>query len=116
MTAQPEEEVPDEGADNVTYLTAPLPDFEGQTVEGYDWKISGVAPVSSGTTGVDLPMVSVDDRVRMVGEFRVMGVRHYIDKKSGMLKREAILAPISMVPCPWDPSDPKDDGVIRKTK
>ena len=108
MTAVPEE------PDNVTYLTQALPEFEGQAVEGYDWKISGVAPVTPTSIGTVLPMVSVDDRVRMVGEFRVIGVRHHIDKKTGSLVREAVLSPMTLVPCPWDPSDPKDDGVIRR--
>jgi hypothetical protein len=64
----------------------------------------------------DLPedlVVSVDDRVRLVGEYKVVGVRHFVDPRTGDLVREQVLKPIFVNTLPWDESDPTDDGVIR---
>jgi hypothetical protein len=58
-------------------------------------------------------VISTDDRVRLVGEYRVVGVRHDVDDKTGEVIRIQILKPISIQLCPWDPSDPTDDGIVR---
>lgn len=87
---------------------AHLPAYEGQQVNEVKVKIAGLS-------AVDLPddvVVSIDDRVRLVGEFRVTGVRHYVNDK-GDLVREQVLKPIVLDLCPFDSSDPNDDGVIR---
>lgn len=86
----------------------PLPRFEGQTVDGSTVKISGLSSLDNAEDIV----ISTDDRVRIVGEFKVVGVRHYVDK-DGHLIREQVLKPLKVETCPWDPSDPDDDGIIR---
>jgi len=90
-------------------VTPPIPRFEGRQVDAVSIKIAGTMPTD------DLPdvTVSVDDRVRLVGEYKVVAVRHYVDPKTGDLVREQVLKPILVTTQPWDPNDPKDDGVIR---
>lgn len=85
-----------------------LPRFEGQTVDGSTVKISGLSALDN-AEGI---VITTDDRVRIVGEFKVTGIRHYVDK-DGQLIREQVLKPIQVETCPWDPSDPHDDGIIR---
>lgn len=88
----------------------PIPSFEGRVVDQMSIKIAGAMPTD------DLPenlVVSVDDRVRLVGEYKVVGVRHFVDPRTGDLVREQVLKPIFVNTIPWDESDPKDDGVIR---
>jgi hypothetical protein len=89
---------------------APIPAFEGRAVDSVSIKIHGAMPTD------DLPenlVVSVDDRVRLVGEYKVVGVRHFVDPRTGDLVREQVLKPIFVNTLPWDESDPKDDGIIR---
>lgn len=85
------------------------PAFEGQPVEGVRIKVAGLSSVAL----PDDVLLSTDDRIRMVGEFRVVAVRHFIDDKTGQLVREQVVRPILLEPCPFDPSDPTDDGVVR---
>jgi hypothetical protein len=85
-----------------------VPAFEGQQVDAVTIKISGLSSLDSAENLV----VGVDDRVRCVGEFKVTGVRHYVDK-DGNLVREQTMKPITVTTCPWDPTDPHDDGVVR---
>lgn len=87
-----------------------IPRFEGRQVDAVTMKVSGTVSVFD-----DGVVVSVDDRVRIVGEFRVAGVRHYVEEKSGLLIREQVLKAIdeTVELCPWDPQDPRDDGVIK---
>ena len=87
----------------------PIPQFEGTDVAATRIRVSGLSQVD---VGQDL-VISTDDRVRMVGEFRVVGVRHYVDDKTGDLIREQVVKPIRMELCPFDPSDVTDDGVVR---
>lgn len=89
--------------------TPPFPLFEGRQVEGALIRISGATPLDE----VGDVVVSVDDRVRMVAEYRVVGIRHYTDPKTGDLIREQLLKPLSARLTPWDPANPDDDGVIR---
>lgn len=97
---------------NVTQFpsTSPLPAFEGQVVEYTTIKISGL----SSLTGPDIEhkVISHDDRVRIVGELKATAVHFDVDK-DGKLFREVTLKPTAATLCPWDPSDPDDDGIIR---
>jgi hypothetical protein len=92
--------------------TPPIPRFEGRTVDAASIRIVGTMPTD------ELPpiTVSVDDTVRLVGEYRVVGVRHYVDPKTGDLIREQVLKPLVLDTMPWDTSDPSDDGIIRAPK
>ena len=101
MTAQP--------LDPFQIPSEPIPAFEGTAVAGTRVRVAGMSQVDIGEDVV----VSTDDRVRLVGEFRVVGVRHYVDEKTGDLLREQVLKPLRMDLCPWNPLDANDDGVIR---
>lgn len=92
----------------ITPPNPPLPTFEGQVVESSTIKISGLSSLE----GVEGKVVSTDDRVRLVGEFTVVSVKHFIDK-DGKLCREQVLKPARIELCPWDPADPTDDGIVR---
>lgn len=85
-----------------------LPAFEGQAVDHVTIKITGLSTLDS----AEHLVVGVDDRIRCVGEFKVTAVRHYVDP-DGNLVREQTLKPLTVTTCPWDPSDPTDDGVVR---
>jgi hypothetical protein len=89
--------------------TPPIPSFEGRKVDAASVRIAGTMPTD------DLPemTVSVDDRVRLVGEYKVVGVRHYADPKTGDLIREQVLKPVFLDRIPWNSDDPEDDGIIR---
>ncbi len=88
-----------------------IPAFEGRPVARHEIKISGVASMNSEEN--DIAVISVDDRVRIVGNYRVIRVNHVIDDKTGELIRQEIITPIDIEICPWDPKDPNDDGVVR---
>ena len=95
---------------NVSSIGNPsIPAFEGAPVSTARMKISGRSDIEA----ADDIVISTDDRVRLVGEYRVTGVRHYVDEKTGDLVREQVLKPLSIQLCPWDPSDPTDDGIVR---
>jgi hypothetical protein len=58
--------------------------------------------------------VSLDDRLRVCGDFRVIGVRHQVNTKTGDVVRVQIIAPIGdMELVPWDPANPLDNGIVR---
>lgn len=96
---------------SVTPITSSpnAPTFEGAPVQETRMKISGRSDIED-SDGI---VISTDDRVRLVGEYRVTGVRHYVDEKTGNLVREQVLKPLSIQLCPWDPSDPQDNGIVR---
>lgn len=96
--------------ENVSHLPAqpPLPAFEGQQVDYSTVKVSGLSSLEN----VDNVVISTDDRVRLVGEFKVTSVRHFVDG-DGKLVREQVLKPLVVTTCPWDPTDPTDDGIVR---
>lgn len=102
MTAQPS--VP---ATNVSQMT-PFPRFEGSVVEAAEVRISGQSKVEAANGLV----CTTDDIVRLIGEYKVIGVRHETNK-DGQLVRVQVLKPINVDVCPWDPADPADDGVQR---
>lgn len=111
MTAQPMHT--NTQGSNVSQLPVnpSIPNFEGAPVSSATMKIVGRSEIED-TEGV---VITTDDRVRLVGEYRVTGVRHYVDK-NGELVREQTLKPLSVTLCPYDPSDPSDDGIVRARK
>lgn len=97
-------------AQTVHHLPAAgIPKFEGSDVTTTLTKLIGTTPVEAES---DL-VLSMDDRVRLVGEFRVIGVSFKVDPKTGDVVREQLVKVISLTPCPWDPTDPTDDGILR---
>lgn len=83
--------------------------FEKAPVSRTEIKISGQCAVNT----YDEVEVSLDDRMRVVGEFRVVKVLHYVDK-SGAVVRQQVIAPITDLELvPWDPADPTDNGIVR---
>lgn len=89
--------------------TPPIPMFEGRQVDSCIMRISGATPLAE----VDDMLVSVDDRIRLIGEYKVVSIRHFVDAKTGDLVREQLLKPQLATPAPWNPDDPNDDGVVR---
>jgi hypothetical protein len=95
---------------NVASIGNPsIPSFEGAPVSTARMKISGASAIEA----ADDIVISTDDRVRLVGEYRVVGVQHSVDDKTGELVRVQVLKPIAIQLCPWDPTDPTDDGIVR---
>lgn len=83
--------------------------FEGAQVGMTEIKISGACTIDAADMTVTL-----DDRIRAVGEYRVVKVLHYVHPKTGETVRQQVLAPIvPLVIVPYDPANPNDDGVIR---
>lgn len=106
MTVQPNFQPPG-AAGTLSLVKPPIPKFEGATVESASTKITGSAPMTDENV-----VLSIDDRVRMVGEYRVVGVRFEVDPKTGDTVRTQMLKPIELSLCPWDPSDPTDTGIV----
>lgn len=104
--SQPAEEYDDE-QDQVT--EPPIPEFEGQSVSKVIVKISGLSSVEG-----EMPVFGIEDRVRLVGEFKCIKVGHEVDPKTGDLARVQILTPVQVAPCPFNPDNPHDDGVVRR--
>lgn len=92
-----------------TFPNPAIPAFEGAPVQETTVKISGRSEIED----VESTVLSTDDRVRLVGEYRVTSVRHYVDEKTGNLVREQTLKPLNITLCPWDPSDPNDNGIVK---
>lgn len=87
-----------------------IPDFEKAKVAKTLIRIQGTTDIDT----YDDVTVSLDDRLRAVGEFRVVAVRFIVDKKTGDVVREQIIAPVDPLQLvPWDPSDPNDKGVLK---
>ena len=90
-----------------------IPSFEGQVVDATSIKMSGAMPVES----IDEDTVLyLDDIVQLVTQFRVVGVRHDMDDKTGNLIRVQTLRPIEAMLAPFDASDPDDIGILRSPK
>lgn len=86
-----------------------IPSFEGAAVSATESAVAGkVAIMHPGNL-----VVGIDDVVRMVGEYRVVGVHFKLDPKTGETVRHQVLKPIRIETCPWDPNDPTDDGITR---
>jgi hypothetical protein len=88
--------------------TPEIPPFEGRDVAYVVIKISGLGRVQTERT----PVFSIDDLVRLIGEYRCIGVFHRQDN-DGELYRVQVLTPKDIDTCPWEPADPHDDGIIR---
>ena len=82
--------------------------FEGSVIHSIRAKIKSEAQVES-LAGID---VTTFDRVRLVGEYTVVGVKHMVDR-DGNLVREVELKAANLEVAPWDPSDLTDDGILR---
>lgn len=93
----------------VALVKPPIPAFEGAAVESATVQITGTCTVDADND----VLVSIDDRVRLVGEYRVVGVQFVVDPKTGDTVRKQVLKPIAIQLCPWDPNDPTDDGIVR---
>lgn len=83
--------------------------------EGAD--IAKVVTKLSGQVEVELDQdISLDDRVRICGEFRVKEVRFGVDPKDGSAVRIQVLAPLADTPMqvvPFDSTNPNDNGIVR---
>ncbi len=89
--------------------SAGLPTFEKAEVARTEIKVGGTVTVDTG----DIAMISLDDRLRCCGDFKVVKVLHYIDK-DGAVVRQQIIAPIDTLDLvPWDATNPNDDGIVR---
>jgi hypothetical protein len=86
--------------------------FEGADVGKSEIRITGTCVVDTPNISGEAE-VSIDDRIRAVGEFRVVGVRFVVDEKTGEVTRQQLVKPIDIQLCPFDPSDPSDDGILR---
>lgn len=86
-----------------------IPDFEGRPVDATAIKVSGASPLDD----LEDQVLSIDDCVQMISMFKVVGVHHDVDPKTGKLIRVQTLRPIEMNLHPLDPDNPDDDGIIR---
>ena len=103
-------QVKQQGPTLVPGSPSPVLEFEHAPVAKSTIQISGKCSVAAD----DMETVSLDDRLRVCGEFRVMGVRHQVDPKTGDVVRVQVIAPLGELELvPWDPSDPSDNGVVR---
>lgn len=89
---------------------APFPPFEGHKVDG----IAVTTTASKSAFDEVDTIMSIDDQVQVMGRYRCVGVSHTIDEKTGTLIRVQTLKPERMDLMPFDPSDPDDDGVLRR--
>lgn len=106
VTAQPAPPVP---SPTPTLVPGMVPSFEGSAVEGATFEIVG-KPENMAN---DEAVITFGDAVRMVGTYRCVGVSFKLNPKTGDLIRVQRLKPLDLELCPWDPSDPKDDGIVR---
>lgn len=87
-----------------------IPHFEGRPVDSIVVKMSGQVPLDEALAE---EVLSMDDAVQLVSMFRVVGVRHEVDEKSGQLVRVQILKPVEATLAPIDAGDPNDHGIVR---
>lgn len=87
-----------------------IAEFEGAAVASAVTKVTGTTSVD----GVDIQL-SIDDTIRVVGEFRVVKVVHEVDKDGQLVRVQyvKILAGSELTLVPWNPSDVNDLGIIR---
>lgn len=97
------------GGANLSVVKPAIPAFEGSAISSTTQKITGTCAVD----GAEDKVLMIDDRVRLVGDYRVVGVAFKVDPKSGDTVREHILKPVEVALCPWNPADPLDDGIAR---
>lgn len=78
-------------------------------------QVTTIVTKVSGATVIDDhgQQVSLDDRIRVVGEFRVKSVM-FDTAKDGSVVRIQTVTPIGdLTLVPWDPKDPNDNGIVR---
>lgn len=93
----------------------PIPMFEGQAVQGVASKITGGSSPLKDAHDEKLSddrVMTVGDVVHLVGEYRVVDVRHVWDEKENCLVRVQLVKPIRVYREAWDLTDPTDDGVL----
>lgn len=100
-------------ATGLSIVKPPLPAFEGAHIASTAFKIAGALPPGQGITGTDDEVLLIDDRVRLVGDYRVIGVYFRVDPKTGDTIREHILKPLDLGLTPYDPANPQDNGIWR---
>lgn len=86
-----------------------LEKFEKAEVARTEIKISGAATINTN----DGTAISLDDRIRVVGEMRVTKIAHYVDKKGEVVRVQYVTPCDDLELCPWDPANPNDDGIVR---
>lgn len=87
-----------------------IPHFEGRPVDSTVVKMSGQVPLDEALAETVLHM---DDAVQLISMFRVVGVDHKVDPKTGQLIRVQILKPIEAALQPIDATNPADEGIVR---
>lgn len=87
-----------------------IPHFEGRPVDATIVKMSGQVPLDEALSETVLHM---DDAVQLISMFRVVGVQHKVDEKSGQLVRVQILKPVEAALQPIDATNPDDEGIVR---
>lgn len=90
----------------------PIPDFEGLPIDATIVKTTGNSVIDA----FEATALNIDDRIRVVGVVRVVGVRFTPHPKTGATVREHLVKFVELSPTPWDPMDPTDDGVVRQPK
>lgn len=93
---------------HLSVVKPPLPGFEGLSVASVSHKIQGTCTVDGAAADVLL----MDDRIRLVGDYRVIGVS-FKQAANGEIVREHILKPVDLQVTPYNPSDPQDTGIWR---
>lgn len=86
-----------------------IPPYEGHPVSQTAVRVTGKL-ITEDLQGV---VLRHDDVVQVMTQYRVVGVHHDIDDKTGEMVRVQIIRPIEMVLAPYDPSDPQDIGILR---
>lgn len=108
--AQPAgQQAPTPGPKNTPPRQNGLTSFEGAPVARTEIKISGATSVNT-NDGVE---VSMDDRIRVVGQFRVTKVTFAVDKNGDVVRTQHVAPDGDLELTPWDPGNPNDDGIVR---
>lgn len=82
-------------------------EFEKAAVASIVTKVTGSTAVDGGD------QVSIDDVIRVVGEFRVTGVSFGVDKDGSLVRTQTVRAVGDLTLVPWNPADPRDNGIVR---
>ena len=82
-----------------------VPQFEGHPVDAAVVKFTGKVPMDN----LDGQVIGVDDIVQAITLFRCVGVRHEVEKSSGLLHRVQLLSPVEMLLQPFNDQEPDDD-------
>jgi hypothetical protein len=89
----------------------PYPEFEGHTIEYLVTKVAGTVTIPEDT------VLHLDDRLRVISEWRVIAVNHKMDSQGKWFREQVIkvfdapgAATTAIVA--WDPSDPTDNGIV----